>query len=131
SLVTRMDLASIADERWLWFENIQRMEGISPSVLARGVVGNEKFQSMAYCLEGKLIPWNFIWRKHLYFEGFNPGCIIEVMQSSAIKHVNLMNVRYVQQRKQFVYFNVGAGFLDSFSHGCFGSCFIVFHEARR
>ena len=63
-------------------------------------IRKKELKRVSDCWKCNFFPWHFVLGEKLYFEAFYAGFIIEVKQCGAIEHMNLMDMRHVQQRKQ-------------------------------
>ena len=79
--------------------------------------------------KGNFLPWNVCFSKQGGFEAFNARRVVAVKHSPAVKEVNLIDVRNVDQRKKRVDLHLRTGFFECLALRCLYGGFAVFHEA--
>ena len=86
-------------------------------------------QRIANDREREFVPRNFVFVKQPHVGRLPAGFEVEVEQLRAEEHVDLRDVRQVEDRVEPLDRDVGAGFLERFANGAVGARFTVFEKS--
>ena len=91
-------------------------------------IDKKKLKGFAYGWKRYLVPWDLAGGEKAGLQGFFSGAELPVFKAGAIEHVNLVDMRHIDDGVKAFDGDVGKGLFQRFPRCSLNGCLGIFHE---